>query len=129
VRVVVNPDFEVGQSSSLRVGLRNADARAKAAVILLGDQPQVSAELIDHVIDAFGSSPAPILRPVFASSNGRVPGHPVIHSRPVWPDVTRLSGDDGARSLMTAHPECVRELKIDAEAPRDVDTPADYEVL
>jgi molybdenum cofactor cytidylyltransferase len=129
MRIIFNAEFEAGQSSSLQVGLHSVDARAAAAAILLGDQPQISTELIDCVIQAFASDPAPILRPVFASSNGCVPGHPVILQRSVWSDVMRLLGDEGARSLISAHPESVRELTIEGEAPRDIDTQADFEAL
>ena len=129
MRVVVNAEFNEGQSSSLRVGLRNADARAAAVAILLGDQPEISTDLIDVVVEAFQKGTAPILRPVFASASGRIPGHPVILARTVWSEWTRLSGDEGARSLMSTHPEWVHELTVESEAPRDVDTEADYEVL
>jgi molybdenum cofactor cytidylyltransferase len=128
-RVEFNPDFETGQSSSLRLGLRSVDARAAAVAILLGDQPQISPDLIDRVLEELAKEPAPILRPVFVSSSGRVPGHPVILHRAVWSDVMRLSGDEGARSLMSAHPDWVREVIIDGDAPKDVDTWADYEAL
>lgn len=129
MRVVINADFAAGQSSSLRLGLRNADSRAGAAAILLGDQPHVSSDLINRVLDAFAADPAPFLRPVFVASNGRIPGHPVILARSVWPEIMRLSGDEGARSVMSAHPEWVRELTIEGDAPTDIDTPADYEAL
>jgi molybdenum cofactor cytidylyltransferase len=129
MRVVVNPHFDEGQSSSLRTGLQSADPQAVAAAIVLGDQPELSTDLIDAVIEAFEKGAAPILRPVFVSSSGRIPGHPVILARAVWSEVIRLSGDEGARSLMSIYPEWVRELTIESEAPRDVDTEADYEVL
>lgn len=129
MRVVVNADFDAGQSSSLRVGLEHTDSRSTAAAILLSDQPDVSTDLIDRVVGTFTREPAPILRPIFVSANGRIPGHPVILSRTVWPEVVRLSGDEGARSLMSTHPEWVRELTIDADAPKDVDTWSDYAAL
>jgi molybdenum cofactor cytidylyltransferase len=128
-RVIVNAEFDEGQSSSLRLGLRSAHPDAAAAVILLGDQPQVSADLINRVIDAFATNRAPIVRPIFVASGSRVPGHPVILARSVWPAIMRLSGDEGARSAMSAHPEWVRELTIAETAPKDIDTWADYEML
>lgn len=126
MRVVVNAEFDAGQSSSLQLGLQNVDARAVAAAILLGDQPQVSSALIDRVTAAFVANPARIVRPVFASANGEIPGHPVILERSVWPAVMRLHGDEGARPLMKAHPEWVRGVAIEETAPKDVDTWDEY---
>ena len=55
-RAVVNPDFARGQSTSLQRGVRAADARSQAVAVLLGDQPGVTAGLIDRVAAAFVSA-------------------------------------------------------------------------
>ena len=126
-RVVVNPEHAAGQSGSLRLGLRSADPRATGAAILLGDQPGVTARLIDRVAAAFRAGDAPVARPVYAAGGRRVLGHPVVLARRIWPEVERLGGDQGARTLLAAHPDWVLEVPVEGEPPADVDTWEDYE--
>lgn len=127
VRIVVNEQYSQGQSTSLRLGVRSADARSIAAAVLLGDQPFVTAELIDKIAAAFEAGDSPITRPVYVAANGGVvPGHPVLIARRIWPDVERLEGDGGARALLAAHPDWLQEVRMDGAPPADIDTQADY---
>lgn len=127
VRVVVNDEFARGQSASLQRGLREASPRAVAAAILLGDQPDVDAALIDTVAAAFAGADRPIVRPVFTAGGRRVPGHPVLLARRVWPEVATVRGDLGARDLVRAHPDRVLEVDVATEPPADMDTWDDYQ--
>jgi molybdenum cofactor cytidylyltransferase len=127
VQIVVNPDYAAGQSTSLRVGVRAASVRAAAIAVLLGDQPEVTAALIDAVAAAFVDSRAGVARPIYSTPDGRrIPGHPVFLARRVWPDVDALRGDQGARALLQAHPEWLLELPIAGDAPQDIDTWDEY---
>lgn len=127
VHVVVNREYAAGQSTSLRAGLRAASVGAAAAAVLLGDQPGVTAQLIDTVATAFLAAGARVARPVHRAPDGRrMPGHPVFLARQVWPEMDALRGDQGARALLAVHPEWLLEVPIAAEAPRDIDTWDDY---
>jgi len=127
VRVVVNPEYAAGQSTSLRVGLRAGSPGAAAAAVLLGDQPGVTVQLIDTVAAAFLGAAAYVVRPVYrAASGGRVPGHPVFLARQVWPQVEMLRGDQGARAFLAEHSEWLLEVPLADEVPRDIDTWDDY---
>jgi len=126
VQIVVVPDWALGQSQSLRAGLRAADSQASAAAILLGDQSGITGELIDRLATECSVGSAPIVRPVYDSGGAPVPGHPVFLARRIWPAVERLQGDQGARVLIRTHPEWVREIPIAGEPPRDINTEEDY---
>ena len=127
VRVAVNPDPSAGQSRSLCLGLRAADPRAAAAAILLGDQPRVTGPLIDRVAAAFLGAEVPVARPVYSGPHGRrVPGHPVLVARRIWPEVEKLRGDEGMRGLLVRRPEWLLAVPVAGDAPGDVDTPEDY---
>lgn len=127
-RVVINPDHGAGQSTSLRLGLRSIDPRAGAAAVLLGDQPLITPRLIDRVAESFLAAALPAARPLWRDHmGGRVPGHPVFLARRVWPEIEKLGGDQGARSLFGARPELMLEVAIEGEPPVDIDEWTDYE--
>ena len=58
-RTLVNPGHASGMSSSLRVGLAALGAGVERAVVILGDQPAVSAELLDELLDLQAGSGLP----------------------------------------------------------------------
>jgi molybdenum cofactor cytidylyltransferase len=124
VRVVVNPDFAEGQATSLRAGLDACSEESEAAVVLLGDQPQVDASSIDAILTHWRATATPIVRARYRDGIG----HPVLLARSVWPDID-VTGDEGARSLIAARPELTDEVSFAEPTPIDVDTPEDYRAL
>jgi molybdenum cofactor cytidylyltransferase len=123
-RVVLNPEYRTGQSASLRAGLAAADPRCSAAVILLGDQPRLPAELILKALEVHRDASRPVLRTFFDG----IPGHPVVVGRSEWPALADLAGDAGGRQLWSS-PEEVSRLELPGPPPADVDTWEQYETL
>ena len=117
-RTVVAERYASGQAASLAAGLGACDAASEAAVVLLADQPDITAEHVRRLVAAFRDEPAPILRLRFDDGPG-----PALLARSVWDEAMALEGDTGARALMT--PDRVREVRVDGPAPRDVDLPGD----
>jgi len=127
VRVAVNSEHARGQSSSLRLGLRSTSQRATAAAVLLGDQPGVSAQIIDRVVAAFLGAGGVAARPEYSTADGgRIPGHPVLLSRGIWSELAELRGDEGARAVLGARPDWLLAVEVEGEPPGDIDTPDDY---
>jgi molybdenum cofactor cytidylyltransferase len=124
-RVVVNPEFAEGQSTSLRAGLRELSRDCSGAVILLGDQPGVSPDVVRAVVDAHREGGGPVVQ---AAYSGR-PSHPVLFDRRVWPQLEAVEGDVGARDLLVRHPEWVTTVEVGGLPPPDVDTWEDYRRL
>lgn len=125
-RTVVNADFASGQSSSVRCGLDAIDPAAEAALFLIGDQPDVGHGVIDTVIHAFHASGGAIVQPVYRG----VPGNPVLFRRDLFPELLRVQGDEGGRSVVRAHAADVVAVPVaDRSTPRDVDTEDDYAAL
>ena len=120
VRAARNAAYRDGQATSLAVGLHSLDATTEGAVVLMADQPGVTADDIAALIDAFRSSRARIIRISYADGPG-----PALLSREIHGEAGHLHGDAGARVLMASHPEWVEEVRIDRSMPRDIDTPAD----
>jgi molybdenum cofactor cytidylyltransferase len=121
--VVVNHDYAQGQAGSLIAGLKKIRTRCRAAMFLLGDQPLITARLIDTLIDAHRRQEAPITLPVYKGRRG----NPVIVAARLFSDLERLRGDTGARALFGAHETEILRVAVDDPAVLiDVDCPADY---
>lgn len=122
---VVNPFPDDGISSSVRMGVASLLlSDAQRAVILLGDQPLLSAAQLDVILAAPLDDTRPIVVPRY---NGK-PGNPVMLERAAWPLAERLQGDSGMTQLFATNPELLRYVDIEGTNP-DVDTPADLAAL
>jgi molybdenum cofactor cytidylyltransferase len=121
VRLVHNPDYADGLSTSVKAGLAALPPEAEAAIVCLGDMPQVTSALIDRLIAAFDPERnALVVLPTFSGKRG----NPVLWSRRFFPDLMALEGDVGARHLIGAYQEVVAEVPVeDAAAMVDIDTP------
>jgi len=121
VRLVHNPDYPQGLSTSVRAGLAALPPESEAAIVCLGDMPQVTSALIDRLIAAFDPERnALVVLPTFDGKRG----NPVLWSRRFFPELMALEGDVGARHLIGAYPEVVTEVPVEnAAAMADIDTP------
>lgn len=113
-----------GLGASLAAGVRQLEARyAPAAIqIILGDQPEISPDAIRQVTEVFIQTGAEIVQ---ARYDDR-PAHPVLFAAPLFPELTKLDGDVGAKELLQQYREQIVEVKISGNAPRDIDTPEEY---
>lgn len=119
VVVVRNPDHAEGQASSLRAGVRAAaDHEVDALVVLLADEPGVTVASVRAVVEA-GARGAAVARAAYDDG----PGHPVLFAREVWPRLTAVVGDAGARQLLDDLP--VQPVPVPGPRPTDVDRPQD----
>ncbi len=125
-RIIENPDWASGQSTSVRAGLRAMGRDVRAAVVLLADQPLVRAGAVERLVAAFEGGAG-----VAVATYGGKRRNPVLFSRRVWPDlISELSGDEGARAVLRRRPELVVEVDCDGVGdPVDVDTEEDLRRL
>jgi CTP:molybdopterin cytidylyltransferase MocA len=126
VRVVENPDWRRGQSTSVLTGLRACGAKTQAAAVLLGDQPLIGAGVVERLVAAFAEGAR-----VAVATYGGKRRNPVLFSRGLWPLLeAELIGDEGARSVLRRHPELVVEVPCEEVGdPTDVDTREDLRRL
>ena len=119
--VVVNQGFADGMSSSLRLGLESV-REAEAAIIVLGDQPFVLPATIDTLVAEHRASRATIVVPTFHGKRG----NPVLFHRSIFPQIARVSGDVGAKSVVQTNASDVLEVEVaDRGVLVDFDTPSD----
>jgi molybdenum cofactor cytidylyltransferase len=124
VRIVRNTRYLEGMSTSLRSGLEGLGRDWRAVVVMLGDQPLLSPEIVRSIAAAYVSSAAPLVVPVFAGRRG----NPVLFDRSLLPELLAVEGDAGARDVVWRHAlEAVEVPFEDAQAQFDLDTPDDYE--
>jgi molybdenum cofactor cytidylyltransferase len=121
VRILHNPDFGQGLSTSLAAGLAEVEGFAEGVVVALGDMPGVGAATYRALLTAFAANrDAPAVVPL--SSGER--GNPVLLGRALFAGAQSLSGDQGARKLVAAAGDRVVEVPVDDPFVLvDLDTP------
>jgi molybdenum cofactor cytidylyltransferase len=123
VEVIENPDFGEGCSSSIATALEALDRRTDLLVLMLGDQPGVSASTVRGLI----AECATARLAACAYEDGR--GHPLAFARSMFAELASLHGDKGVWKLLDRHAEEVVDVPMQGPVPRDVDTWADYEAV
>lgn len=118
-RVISSADYTLGMGHSLAAGAASlVDSEAQAVAILLGDMPWVEPATLGLLASKAGEST------IVLPCHGGQQGHPVLFGRDFWPALVRLSGDEGARSVVRANlHSCLRLDVEDAGVLRDIDTP------
>jgi len=121
IKLVHNPNFAEGLSTSVKAGLAALPDEADGAIVCLGDMPQVTAALIDKLTAAFDPERgALVVVPVIDGQRG----NPVVWARRFFNELMAIDGDIGARQVISRYPEAVTEVALtDTAALVDVDTP------
>lgn len=122
-RVVENPVFGEGCSSSYRAGIAALNSESAALMIILGDLPGVTPEIINRLAHEWREHEAPI---TLCSYEGRK-GHPMIFARSMFSQLVDLHGDKAAWKLVDANAALVQEVHFSFPYPDDINTPADFE--
>ncbi len=124
-----NPNYREGMSTSLHVGLQalttikdnnylTADV-SNSTVILLGDQPLLTASIIDTLIATRQATGKSIIVPLY---NGKR-GNPVLFDARFFPELMEVTGDEGGRSVIIHHPQDIATVEQgEATASYDIDT-------
>jgi molybdenum cofactor cytidylyltransferase len=120
-RLLHNPEFSQGMSSSIRVGIEALAEDTRAAIIMLADQPFIDRGVIERLITTYVTSKARIV----ACAYDGVQGAPVLFDRALFLELLLLEGDQGARQVMTIYPRNVTAIEISPHAATDIDTPED----
>ena len=122
VRVIENPRFGEGMSSSLRAGVSALSPTTDAFFVVLADAPFVRSTTYDALRSARERTGARIALPTYRGARG----NPVLIDRTLRDEVDRISGDRGCRELRFRHPSEVVEVPVDDPGVLvDVDTPED----
>jgi CTP:molybdopterin cytidylyltransferase MocA len=120
---VVCEDWQEGLAASLRTGVV-ALGDVRAAVVILGDQPLISAEAVEHVLAANLAHRYDAARATY----GGIPGHPVALGHKLLARTGELHGDDGFGPLLRVSD--VRDVPCDGYGqPTDIDRRSELELI
>jgi molybdenum cofactor cytidylyltransferase len=125
--VVINRDYQRGQTSSLQAGLKALDSPELEAIVLcLVDHPAVSAGVVRQLIARFQHSGAPVVIPTFAGQRG----HPVLIGRALFEELQHLSPEEGANSIIRKHHDATQLVEVGEHGIlHNADSPEDYRQL
>ncbi len=131
VKIVHNPDYQSGMTSSIKCGVRQVSDSARACVISLVDQPRIDTPIIDCLIQVYESG---------AYENGRslivIPayeeksGHPILLDLALREEILAMDPEIGLRQVVLAHSGAITRVSVSSPAVlEDCDLPEDYERL
>jgi molybdenum cofactor cytidylyltransferase len=124
IRFVHNPEYAAGgMLGSIQAGLASLGDDVAAALLCLGDQPQLEAGTVQAVLAAGAAS---AWERVVIPSYQMAAGHPILLPRAVWPAV--LAARDSLRAVLREHAATVDYVIVDSPSIlADLDTPEDYQ--
>ena len=125
VRVAFNANYQQGMLTSAQCGVQALPDCAEAFALMLVDQPFITADLINRVVDAYKDSNKGISLPSYNYRRG----HPAIFNRRYASDILALEAESGGiRSLFKTNADDIHYVIVDTNRVlRDIDYRRDYE--
>lgn len=124
-RIVHNPRYAEGLSTSLKAGLDAVGAAAAGAIVCLGDMPDIAAKHVGPLIAGFDPEEG---REIGVPTHNGKRGNPVLWGRRFFQEIHEISGDVGARHLIGANESLVYEVEFeDTGVLMDLDTPGQWD--
>ena len=124
IRIVENQNWKEGMASSLRAGLEALSAEtngeAEAAIIMLCDQPMVTSEVLNRIVQRFLSTRTALV----ASEYENTLGVPALFRRDLFPTLLALKGAEGAKKAIAKYRNQA-EIVPFPQGSFDIDTPED----
>jgi molybdenum cofactor cytidylyltransferase len=124
---VLNKEFESGQSSSVKAGLKAVSNATSALLILPGDVARVDSRSINMVIDAYNETRSAIV----VAGHSQEAGHPILFDKNLFHEIEQINEQTyGLKSVVKQHESEVRFVEVGtANVLRDIDTPDDLKEL
>lgn len=125
IRKIHNQDYATGEMlSSIQSGIRHLSGGTRAAIIGLGDQPQIQENSIRTIFEAYRASGSSLVVPSFE----RKRGHPWLVARSLWDELLALQPPQTPRDFLNKHSAQIQYVNMDTPTIlADLDTPDDYQ--
>jgi molybdenum cofactor cytidylyltransferase len=123
-RIVFNPQFmDDHMLISLQIGIQHLQDTTQAALVVLGDQPQLEIDVIDALVSFYTQHRPRLLVPSFQNRRG----HPWLLDRKLWSDLLTQAPPLTLRQWLQDHSTEIEYLLVATDTIfRDLDTPEDY---
>lgn len=125
--IAINKDYKTGMASSIITGLKYLEEKnplTDGVIILMCDQPFVSAVLLNDLI----ATQQQTAKPIVACNYGNTIGTPALFHKSIFNELLQLHGDTGARKIIQHHINEVAIVQFE-KGIIDIDTEEDYENL
>ncbi len=119
--VVRNYDYKKGQSSSIKIGVKNANEK-NGYMFFVADQPKLKASTINTIIKKYKNNTKDIIIPYFKGEKG----NPIIFSNYYREELLKLEGDTGGSPIIKKYNKNIIEVKINNSENIDIDNVDDY---
>lgn len=123
VETVFNPVFENGEmTDSIKIGMAVV-TDVEGVLVVLGDQPQITKEVVEALCERFSASDSPLWVPSYAQRRG----HPWLIGKELWSELTALNSSFTLRDFLNAHSHSIHYINFkDQGIVNDIDTWEDY---
>ena len=123
-RVVFNAEYLNSEMlSSIQCGLGAVKPQAQAALICLGDQPQVQVGSVQLILQEYESTGASLILPSYQMKRG----HPWLVARELWNEILEMKSPESPREFLNRHAKEIKYINVDTPSIlADLDTPEDY---
>ena len=123
--IVINQDYQRGQLSSLTAGIKESPEDTEAILICLVDNPFITEEVVNKIVQTFKETNNPIIVPVFDKERG----HPTLFSRSLFNELLGAPEEKGARHVLYSNEDKVLELEVSEHGILiGIDTQEDYKL-
>jgi molybdenum cofactor cytidylyltransferase len=123
VTIVTNPNYKLGMLSSVRCALQALPQECEKVLVALGDQPAITSELVNRMVQSAITTDKGILVPVYRGKRG----HPILFSIRYRDEIMTSFDNAGLRGLLQAHPDDLFEHRVSSPTVlSDIDCPEDY---
>lgn len=124
INYLYNQDFEDGEMlTSVQVGLSGLGNECDAALIVLGDQPQIESRVVREIVERNVSTHHKIIVPSYKMHRG----HPWLIEKLFWKDILNLLPPQSLRNFLNMHYEVIDYLNVETPSVlQDLDTKNDY---
>ncbi len=126
--IIENIDYLQGMSTSMRLGIqtlqsygymKSTESEIDSALVLLGDQPLITAQDIDILISTYRTTGKRIVAPTYEGKRG----NPILFDASLFPELLKVTGDEGGRSVLERHRDEIATVEMgNPLANIDVDT-------
>lgn len=124
---IENPDYRMGEMlSSVQAGVRALPKGATGLLLLLGDQPLITPELLRQILQVAEETKAPLVQPQWEGKRG----HPIFIASECFAEIRELPPDATLKCVVSRREAQRRFVSIsDASILQDIDTPTEYQNL